>query len=66
MLGAMWFIQNRTVHDDLRIEMVSEVIQRLAAAHERRLHKHPNSEALQLLLPPGLRRLCRRHPYDLV
>ncbi len=65
MVGAPWSVQNRTIHDDLRVEEVKVVISRLATSHERRLHKHPNPEALKLLLPPNLRRLRRRHFHDL-
>jgi hypothetical protein len=37
------------LHRDLNIESVIDIIKKMAENHERRLHNHPNTEAIQLL-----------------
>ncbi len=65
--GAPWFVRNDTIHQDLRVPTVVEVIRFLATRHENRLHRHPNPLALNLLNnSEEIRRLRRRHCADLV
>jgi len=65
--GAPWFIRNDTLHNDLRMPTVAETIASLSQRHERRLHRHPNPLALDLLDNSlTIRRLVRRHCTDLV
>lgn len=64
--GAPWYVRNDTLHQDLRISTVSEVIQTLSMRHEKRLHSHSNVLALSILdTGSHRRRLQRRHPMDL-
>lgn len=64
--GAPWFVRNDTLHQDLQMPTVAEVIATLSTRHERHLHHHPNPLALELLdNSEAIRRLCRRHCTDL-
>lgn len=65
--NARWFQRNGSLHDDLKIKLVDEVIADFAHRHERRLQKHPNPEVC-ILLKTGedSRRLKRLKPKDLV
>lgn len=66
IVGAPWFVRNDTLHHDLQIPTVAEVITSLSSRHERRLHRHPNHLALNLLdNSQVVRRLRRRHCTDL-
>lgn len=60
--GAPWFVRNETLHHDLRLPTVNEVIATLSLRHERCLLRHPNTLALTLLdNSETVRRLHRRH-----
>jgi hypothetical protein len=49
------------------METVDSVIRKYAQSHEKRLHRHINVEAIQLLNNGGLvRRLKRTKPFELV
>ena len=64
--GAYWFERNEDLHSDLDIPTVEEVIRCFAGKHEKRLHSHPNQEALDLLLfDQDIRRLKRSKPHEL-
>ena len=66
LVNACQYSCNDDIHKDLNVKTVNEVIKDLAAKHERRLHRHPNDEALQLLITQyDVRRLQRTKPYDL-
>lgn len=65
--NAYRYVTNQELHDDLEIKYVSEVIQEFATKHEKRLLRHPNIEAIQLLdNSQEVRRLKRTKPYDLL
>lgn len=65
--GAEWYQRNDRLHADLEVKTIDEAIQEAAENHEARLHKHINSEALQLLnTGDDLQRLKRKKPNDLV
>jgi hypothetical protein len=49
IVDAPWYIRNSDLHRDLNVESVTDVIKKMAQNHERRLHNHPNTEAIQLL-----------------
>ncbi len=66
MIGAPFYVQNKTIHDDLGIDPVVSVIRRLTESYEKRLHNHTNILAIQLLEEPQIRRLQRRMPFDVV
>ena len=46
---APWFVPNVAIHRDLRMDTVEETIRKAAEKYSRRLHSHPNVEAIQLL-----------------
>lgn len=64
--GAPWFVSNDCIHKDLNIPTVKEVVRKLATSYEKRIHRHTNSLALQLLENPPIVRLKRKLPTDLV
>jgi len=64
---AYRYTRNEDIHRDLNINPVDKVIQEIATRHEKRLHRHVNTLALQLLdNSDDRRRLKRLKPYDLV
>jgi hypothetical protein len=67
IVNAHLFERNSDIHRDLKMPTVIEEVERYATKHERRLHKHVNVEALQLLdFANNTRRLKRKKPQDLV
>jgi hypothetical protein len=61
------YTTNDDIHRNLKIQTVSEVIQKQATQHEKRLLNHPNFKAVQLLdNSEETRRLKRTKPSDLV
>lgn len=67
IVNAPWYIRNDDLHRDLNIDFVAKVIQYYAEAHEQRLHRHVNVEAIQLLdNTDQVRRLKRTKPFELV
>ena len=66
MVSAMMLERNADIHRDLGMETVPQYINKLAQNYEKRLHAHPNSEALNLLDNSNeFRRLKRRKPWEL-
>lgn len=66
-VNAPWYIRNDDLHRDLKMELVTTIIQKFAEAHEHRLHRHVNVEAIQLLDNTDIvRRLKRTKPFELV
>lgn len=59
--GAPWYFYVDQLHRELDITPVAETISKLTTNYERRLHRHPNIEAIHLLEEPQVRRLKRRH-----
>lgn len=67
IVDAPWYVKNRYLHRDLKIETIDEIIKKCARSHENRLHEHVNVEAIQLLDVTGLkRRLKRTKPFELI
>jgi hypothetical protein len=65
-IDAPWYVRNSDLHRDLNIESVTDIIKKMAQNHERRLHNHPNAEAIQLLnYREATRRLNRTKPLEL-
>lgn len=66
IVGARWYERNSDIHRDLGMETVSQFITKVATNYERRLHHHPNTEALLLLDNSNeFRRLKRVKPWEL-
>lgn len=49
MTGAPWYVSNEQLHRDLNGDNVKTMASEYAKAHEKKLHRHPNTEAIQLL-----------------
>jgi hypothetical protein len=63
--GALLMLHS-DLHRDSNIESVTDIIKKMAQNHEWRLHKHPNTEAIQLLnYREATRRLHRTKPLEL-
>lgn len=65
MANAPWYVSNRTLHNDLKIPYVKNVIQENIIKHHNRLEDHPNPMLQPLLQPTLNRRLRRIWPLDL-
>lgn len=63
--NAPWYISNEIIRNDLRISTVEETIKKAANKHEFKLHRHSNTEAINLLYDNNPRRLKRRKPTDI-
>jgi hypothetical protein len=67
IVDAPWYIRNDNLRKDLSVETINSVIKKYAQRHKKRLHRHNNVEALQLLDNGHLvRRLHRTKPFELV
>jgi hypothetical protein len=47
--SSPWYVRNSDLHRDLNVEPVTDIIKKMTQNHERRLHNHPNTEAIKLL-----------------
>jgi hypothetical protein len=63
MTNAPWYVSNDTLHNDLVIPIISDVIEERSNKHHNRLET--NSLMQPLLEQPNYRRLKRRLPIDL-
>lgn len=68
LTGAEWFVSNRTLHTDLNIPWVKDVIHVTAQRHFSRLSVHPSVLVTPLTAGEGntVKRLKRLQPLDLV
>lgn len=48
MLNAPWYISNVDIHKDLGIPNVKDEIKRFTGKLKEKLHRHENTEVLQL------------------
>jgi hypothetical protein len=58
-------VSNDTLHNDLGISIISDVIKERSNKHHNRLETHTNPLMQPLLDEPNFRRLKRRLPTDL-
>ncbi|XP_023713882.1 histone-lysine N-methyltransferase SETMAR-like, partial [Cryptotermes secundus] len=65
MTDALWYVSNDTLHHDLGISTISDIIQEVGSKHYDRLETHINPLMKPLLEEPKNRRLKRRLPIDL-
>jgi hypothetical protein len=64
--NAPWYVSNFTLHNDLQISFVTEVIKRHSIIYHNRLTGHENSCVTELSNPLNIRRkLKRQWPSDL-
>ena len=67
IVKAPWYVPNALIHRDLKTREVEEEIKIYARRHENRLHRHPNTTAIELLdTSLDTRRLKRVKPHELV
>jgi hypothetical protein len=64
--NAPWYVSNLTLHEDLKIPYVREVVFEKYAKHHRKLETHPNPLLYPLLDTGQPRRLKWTQPVDLL
>lgn len=63
--NAPWYIRNKTIHNDLEIAPVTDVIKNFSTKYRSKLQNHPNELARNLLINRRYQRLQRIDPLDL-
>jgi hypothetical protein len=66
IVDAPWYVSNATLHADLGISYVHEIIHQKCNKHHTRLGTHENPLLKTLLLREENRRLKRNWPIDLI
>jgi hypothetical protein len=66
IVDAPWYVSNATLHADLGISYVHEVIHQKCNKHHTRLETHENPLLKTLVLREENRRLKRNWPIDLI
>jgi hypothetical protein len=63
---APWYVSNQTLHDDLKVPYVNQVIKINSQKHRQKIADHPNTLLHPIIVPPfNNRRLKRTWPADL-
>jgi hypothetical protein len=65
ILDAPWYVSNETLHTDLGISHVQDVIQQKSNKHHNKIDIHENPLLKELLIREDNRRLKRNWPIDL-
>jgi len=65
IMNAPWYVNNHSIHRDLQIDLVQDVINKSSSKYQLRLQHHPNSLAACLTNQPKFERLKRVTPMDL-
>lgn len=65
IMNAPWYVNNHSIHRDLQIEMVKNVVKQYSLNYHQRILNHPNSLAASLTNQPRFNRLKRVTPMDL-
>jgi hypothetical protein len=63
--NALWYVNNQTLHEDLNIPYITEVIQERSIKHHGKIKIHSNTILWQLLEQQHRRRLKKSWPVDL-
>jgi hypothetical protein len=63
--NAPWYVTNHTLHSDLKVLYVRDVIHGKIGKHDTKQEDHPNPLLELLLQPVYNRRLNRCWPFDL-
>jgi hypothetical protein len=66
MIDAPWYVSNATLHADLGISSVQDVIQQRRNKHHNKIKTHENPLLKTLLARDDNRRLKRNWPIDLI
>jgi hypothetical protein len=62
MTNAPWYVSNDTLHNDLGIPIITDVIKERSNKHHNRLETHTNPLMQPLLEEPNFRRLKMKSP----
>jgi uncharacterized protein (DUF1697 family) len=63
--NAPWYVPNITLHEDLNVPLVKEVIKQKITRYHNKIERHENVLIQPLLEPHNERRLKRNWPADL-
>jgi hypothetical protein len=66
IVDAPWYVSNATLHADLGISYVHEIINQKCNKHHTRLETHENPLLKTVLVREENRRLKRNWPIDLI
>jgi hypothetical protein len=67
MTNIPWYVSNQTLHDDLKIPFIKDVINLQATKYRNGTKNHTNELITALIdVPPVARRLKRQWPEDLL
>jgi hypothetical protein len=66
IVDASWYVSNATLHTDLGIFSVQDVIQQRSDKHHNKIKTHENPLLKMLLARDDNRRLKRNWPIDLI
>jgi hypothetical protein len=64
--NAPWYVTNQTLHDDLKVPFIEDVIQEKSINHHDKLGNHSNPILQPLLEQQRRRRLKKLWPADLI
>jgi hypothetical protein len=64
--NALWYVTNQTLHDDLKVPFIKDVIQEESINHHDKLGNHSNPTLQPLLEQQQRRRLKKLWPADLI
>jgi hypothetical protein len=64
--NAPWCVTNQTLHDDVKVPFINDVIQEKSINHHDKLGKHSNPILQPLLEQQQRRRLKKLWPADLI
>ena len=60
IMGAPWYVTNKQLHNDLKLETVKQTLERTTNKYVNRLHNRRSIESLMLLDSPANQRLRRK------
>jgi hypothetical protein len=63
--NAPWYVPNITLHEELNVPLVKEVIKQRSTKYHSKIEEHVNVLIQPLLQPHNQRRLKRNWPADL-
>jgi hypothetical protein len=64
--NAPWYVTNQTLHEDLNVPYITEVIQERSIKHHDKIKIHSNTILWPLLEQKHRRRLKKPWPVDLI
>jgi hypothetical protein len=64
--NAPWYVTNQTIHDDLKVPSIKDVIQKRSINHHDKLGNHSNPILQPILEQQQRRKLKKLWPADLI